>query len=276
MGSLISCSNCWYNALQAGSIGYRVGYCVDKRVILRRPDETTCKCLLRKDLMLESVLLENKLHSEQFGPENQLKRVMDNFPANDEVYQTTNIDLMNGDRVANIVSEYGEYDTKIESLSQLRQIQGSRAELAMHCLGRSYTDRCVVRGGGWKSGLHLFWWTRMKLEHEPMPNVTIDDLRYQLPVPIKRQIELVQWFILMLRLIFISDIACHARKEGDRIARLSNLAEEAAADTGIVSPRKLTNWIKKEGIRKIDKVLPHKRYKEIAQDLHQDSDIGGV
>ena len=265
MSPLLSCSNCWYNALQAGSLGTSFGYCAEYRVILRRPDETTCKRQLRKDLLLDSALREHQTHNEKFGPEDGLKLVQDGESAANEIYQTKEIGLINGDRVANLVTEYGEYGSKIESLAQLRSTEGSRAELALLSLARGYTNRCMSRDGNWKSGIHLLWWTRQKLQKEPIPHLDLDDFRYQLPIPIKRQIELGQWFILMLRLVFISDIAKHATESGDDIHSLADFAEDAALSSDVVDVGKLASWVKKVGIKRFDKVLPYNRYTEYCQ-----------
>ncbi len=63
--------------------------------------------------------------------------------------------ILESDPVSDVVAEYGEFDTKIESISQLRRIDGIRAEVAMLSLGRGYVRRCVARGGQWTSGLHM-------------------------------------------------------------------------------------------------------------------------
>ena len=57
----------------------------------------------------------------------------------------------------------------------------------------------------------------------------IDVLRYQLPVSIDRQQELVRWSLVMLRLVYIADVAGHSQPDGDRVAELASIAEDAAA-----------------------------------------------
>jgi hypothetical protein len=269
MSSLISCANCWYNPLQAGSLGSAFGYCVRHRVILRRPDETTCSLLTRKDLLLPSAQAEQQTHSELFGPETTLKVVSTREAADSALYQHETAGVLNGDRVVNLVAEYGDLDTKVESLAQLRATRGPRAEVAMLSLARGYTSRCVFRDGTWTSGLHLVWWTRTKLEEDPTPSITLEDLRFQLPVSLKRQLELVQWSLAMLRLSFISDIGYHAQPQKDSVGSLASLAEDAAAATGAVSLRKLLPWIKKTALPRFDKVLGYPRYQKLARELHR-------
>ena len=270
MSSLIACSNCWYNALQGGAVGSSTGYCVEHRTILRRADETTCGRLMRKDLLLQSAICENSFHAKRFGNNASLKLLANGSSAENEVYQTSNLGLVNGDPVVRLVTEYGEYNTKIESLAQLRSTTGPRAELAMLSLARGYTKRCVDSGGAWTSGLHLVWWTRQKLEKEPVPRIQIDDLRYHMPISIERQIELSQWLIMMMRIIYITDIAFYAQETGDPISSLADLAEEAAVETGTVSLRKLKAWTKKKALPRIDNALSRKRYGVLSQELHSD------
>ncbi len=275
MSSLISCANCWYNPLQAGSLGSTFGYCVRHRVILRRPDETTCAWLTRKDLLLPSAQAEQQIHQRLFGPDTNLKVITTREAAGSALYQQENAGVLNGDRVVNLVTEYGDLDTKVESLAQLRATRGPRAELAMLSLARGYTGRCVSRDGTWTAGLHLVWWTRNKLEEDPSPLITLEELRLQLPVSLKRQIELVQWSLVMLRLSFISDIGYHALPHKDPVGSLASLAEDAAAAIGTVSLRKLRPWIKKTALPRFDEVLGFARYKKLARELHRDPDDMG-
>jgi hypothetical protein len=224
---------------------------------------------MRKDLLLPTARAEQERHKKEFGPRMDLKIIGSKIVAEPDIFFAIPDGSMNGDRVASLVKEYGAYGTKIESLAQLRVTPGARAETAMLNLARGYTGRCVVRGGSWTSGLHLLWWTRQRMESDPVPQISIDDLRYQLPVPIERQKELVQWSLLMLRLVFIADVATHACSSKDRLAKLDAIAEDAAADTGIVSLRKLRSWVKKEAIPRFDRVLGESRYKKLAHELSQ-------
>lgn len=275
MSALIACSNCWYNPLQAGALGWHFGYCVEHRVVLRRPDETTCSLHIRKDLLFPSAQAEREHHGKVFGPGCALKVVKTRDEADSEIYRHQPEGPLNGDRVVSLVAEYGDLHSKIESLAQLRSTPGPRAETAMLSLARGYTSRCVTRGGRWTSGLHLVWWTRRRLEEDPAPSVALEDLRFQLPVSIKRQQELVQWSLAMLRLSFVSDIGFHGQAANDDIGKLASLAEDAAAGTETVSLRKLLSWIRKEALPRFDDVLGYPRYRELARGLHRDSDDHG-
>ena len=270
MSSLISCSNCWYNGLQAGSIGMSIGYCAEHKMILRRSDETTCSRLLRKDLTLESAKRESSVHRDKYLDDYSLLKVSDGETAESDTYRDRGQKVFNGDSVSNIVGEYGEYGAKIESLAQLRREGSTRAEIAMLSLARGYTNRCIMNGGEWTSGLHLFWWTMGRLESNPTPEISHMDLRYQLPMKIDRQVEVAQWYVLMFRLLFISDIAIHAGNHSEPIGALSDLPECAAEDTEIVSLRKLRAWIKREAVPRIKKALTIERYRELADQLHQE------
>lgn len=269
MSILISCSNCWYNPLQSGSLGSPFGYCVEHRVILRRPDETTCALHTRKDLLLPSALRENMYHMRVFGEDSSLKLVSTREAAESEIYRHESAEPLNGDPVVNLVAEYGDLGTKVESLAQLRSTPGPRAELAMLSLSRAYTNRCVKRDGGWTSGLHFVWWTRKRLEEDPAPSIALEDLRFHLPVPLERQLEIVQWSIAMLRLSLVSDIGYHGRCQNDDVGSLDSLAEEAAAATEVLDLRKLLRWIEKTALPRFDGVLGYARYKKLARELHQ-------
>lgn len=270
MSTLISCSNCWYNGLQAGSIGMSIGYCTEHKIILRRADETTCSRLLRKDLTLESAKRESSIHRDRYPNGYGLLKLSNGDPAESDTYRDRGQKVFNGDSVSNIVGEYGEYGAKIESLAQLRRDGSTRAEIAMLSLARCYTNRCMKNGGEWTSGLHLFWWTFGKLDSNPVPEISHADLRYQLPMKIDRQVEVAQWYVLMYRLLFISDVAIHAGFTGEPIGALSDLPECAAEDTEIVSFRKLRVWIKRKAIPRIKEALPIERYRELAEQLHQE------
>jgi hypothetical protein len=269
MSSLLSCANCWYNPLQSGSFGAPYGYCVEHNFVLRRSDETTCSLQMRKDLLLPAARAEQQNHARVFGPGSSLKLVNGAADADPEVYRAEPDTSLNGDPVVNIVCDYGLLNTKIESLAQLRFMQNARAETAMLNLARGYTRRCVENQGSWTSGLHLLWWTRERMQADPEPRVTIDDLRYQLPVSINRQQELVRWSLIMLRLVYIADVAGHAQSDGDRVAELSSIAEDAAADTEIISLRKLRAWVKREAIPRFDAALDRARYRRLAQQVRQ-------
>lgn len=270
MRHLLSCSNCWYNGLQSGAVGSSLGYCAEYDVVLRRADETTCARQLRKDLLFDSSLASNVDHRRSFRSEDSPQLLADARRVTNGEFVESDKRLLRGEAVARVVAEYGEYGTKIESLAQLRALPGARAELAMTSLARAYTKRCCDRGGNWTSGVHLLWWTRLRLEEVPQPEIGLGDLRHQLPVDLSRQVELAAWWILMLRLVFISDVGSHARAAGHAVGSLADLAERAAEATTTPSVRKLSVWIRKKGLSAIDAVLPERGYRELARELHRE------
>jgi hypothetical protein len=260
--TLISCANCWFNGLQYGSVGLSFGYCTEHRLVLRKPDETTCGRQVRKDFLLYSAKESNRHHQKSFSKDIITTFDTKNIIDNREFIEKDN-SFISHDDVGSIVAEYGEYDSKIESLSQLRSLKTFRSEFALLSLGRAYADRCVVRGGSWTSGIHLFWWIKRRLINaelaEPMPS----DLRYSTSGSLQRQVELASWSLLMFRLTFISDLGIHSRESSDSIDELSEIAEQAALDTEIPSKRKLLAWINKKGKQMLESAMPEQRYKDI-------------
>jgi hypothetical protein len=268
---LLSCTNCCFNALQYDAIGTSVGYCTEHRVILNCASELTCGRHLRKDLSLDSARREHEVHRSQFPPGRVV--LLRNKAQANGVYTSSgdgDLESLRRDPVANAVAEYGLLDTKIESLSQLRALPGTRAEISMLCLGRTYVRRCVERGGAWTSGLHLVMWTRRRLSEDP--RIDVDDLRDEAALPLARRIDLAKWAVVMLRLIFVSDVATYAREAGDRFGRLADLAESAAAETRVPSTRKLTAWTRRVGEKRFDAVLPWNTYVRLSRELHRDQD----
>lgn len=214
---------------------------------------------------------EREAHSKQFAPSVIVRLTRKKEPANGGYTSDSLADLarLDGDPVALAAREYGKLESKIASISQLRFLPGIRPELAMMSLGRAYVNRCVQNNGPWTSGVHLIWWTRGRLQE--VPDVKVDDLRVEMPVPLSRQVELARWSIMMMRLILISDVASYAKKT-ERIARLASFAEQAAEGTGELSPRRLLGWIKRKGEGLFDDALPQAKYEEIATNLHRDTD----
>lgn len=267
---LHSCANCWFNGLQAGSVGISVGYCTEHRVVLRQPDHTTCGRHIRLDLTFDSAQQQSRLHSAVYTCLDGVQRVADGAVVRDGGYIDHRVAALRSDPVGAIVTDYGEYGAKIESLAQLRALGTSRAEFALLSLGRAYVDRCVSRGGRWTSGLHLLWWTRQRLIDHLRPALSAADFRYQSAGSIGRQIELAQWWLVMLRLVFISDIGAHALDEDGTMGELADVAERAAADTQVPSLRKLTAWIRSTGLPLLDRCLPESRYRELAAEVHRE------
>jgi hypothetical protein len=271
---MLSCANCWYNPLQHDTIGLSVGYCVEHHVVLRRSDETTCGRQRRKDLSLPAVRAAHDGHRSQVKSDGVYKMKRQRTlvvvePATEAEIEVDARDLQ-ADTVGKVVSEYGELNAKIESLSQLRQIPGIRADIALFSLGRAYVNRCVDRGGSWTSGVHLLWWAGERLAVEP--DVRPTDVRMQAPVTLERQIELATWSVLILRLTFIADVAEHAAAtNGSPVATLRNLAERAAEETGNgIKAKPLLRWSARVARRALYEALPEDEYRRLAIALHKD------
>ena len=220
--------------------------------------------------MLASADQQRLQHGAVYARNDGVQRLVDQLAVDNGEYVEPDSRYLDDDSVARIVVEYGELDTKIESLAQLRVVPGYRAELAMLSLGRSYAYRCCELGGRWTSGLHLFWWTRDKLEREPVPQLLSSDLRYQSAASLKRQVELAQWRLMMFRLVFISDIGAHAERDGHPIMGLADLAERAAEETETPNVHKLRTWIRTRALPEIGSLMPEKQYRRMARELHVD------
>jgi len=268
----LSCVNCCYNALQYDTLGMTFGYCTEHRRVLQSASELTCGRHLRKDLPIESARRERDLHQQRFSPAfvsvlRSRKRANGSYSS----ARAEDLAVLRRDTVADVVTDYGRLDAKIESLAQLRAMGGARSEIAMLSLSRSYVSRCVERQGQWTSGLHLLWWTRKRLAEEPV--VEVEDFRVETPLPLTRQLDLAKWSILMLRLIFISDVGSYARANGSVVKRLSSLAEDAASATGSLSSHKLLRWVRRQATTRFDSALPEHKYVELSRRLHRDQDI---
>ncbi len=261
---LLSCSNCCFNALQYDTVGLTVGYCAAHQVVLRQADFTTCGQHLRKDLGIESSEAVAAQHAARYDKATITDLVGAGVNGG---YLEVDASGIRGDRVARTVTDYGFLPSKIASLAQLRVLPGGRAEIAMLSLGRTYVRRCVSLGGSWTSGVHLTWWARERLDAEP--NLVPTDFRLQSSATIRRQTELAQWSIVMLRLTFIADVASYATRTRDEVGQLSDLAEEAAVEAG-TSLRKLLRFVRKRAIPRLLSPLPESRYRQIAAELHRD------
>jgi hypothetical protein len=268
---LLSCVNCCHNPLQSDALGTSVGYCTQHRRLLLTPSHLTCGRHFRKDLPAAQAAQERDAHAKRFTPSAivQLTKKKELANGGSTSVSSADFDDLSADPVAVAAREYGKLESKIGSIAQLRFLPGIRPELAMMSLGRVYVNRCVQNKGPWTSGLHLIWWTRRRLRE--VPDVKVEDLRVETPVPLSRQVELARWSIMMMRLILISDVASYASKQ-ERIARLASLAEHAAADTGELSPGRLERWIKRKGEDLFDAALPQGKYEEIAATLHKEPD----
>lgn len=264
---LYACQNCWFNGLQYGDIGTAHGYCVRHRKILNMPDRTTCGLHLRKDLTLGRAEETAKVHEKHYAGD-VVSRIAENKAYDSDVSsEPDDLSLLKEDAVADAVTDYGEIGSTIESLAQLKVMPGARAELAMLSLGRSYVNNCVARNGGtWKSGLHLYWWSRRRLTD--IPEIRLADLRNAGATPLARQSELSAWSLIMLRLTFIEDMTIYAERQGDPFGKVSSLTEQAALALDSFNLRKLIKWLKAVAGPQLDKQLPRDRYYTLAKELH--------
>jgi hypothetical protein len=267
---LVSCVNCCHNPLQSDAVGTQYGYCTQHRRLLLVPEQLTCGRHLRKDLPMTTAAVEAQRHERQFTPAAVVR--LSEKPQRPVNGGYTSVDAADfarlaDDKVCDIVFDHGKVDSKIATMAQLRVLDGGRAELAMLSLARAYVRWCVSHEGKWTSGLHLLWWTRKKLTS--IPDVRGTDLRTASPLPPARQIELAQWALVMMRLIFVSDIAAYAGK-GDRFGKLASLAEEAAEETEQLSATRLLRWVERRAAPAFDAALSGKRYEQLADELRGD------
>ena len=124
------------------------------------------------------------------------------------------------------------------------------------------------QGGRWTSGIHLYSWTRNTLLGEP--EVTADDIRTELAIALDRQVSIAKWSLLMLRLVFLSDLGFHADTPSVRkLRRLPILAAEA---TGSLSYSALHNWVKREGVKLADRALSPSAVERIKEDVKVSDD----
>ncbi len=279
--NLHSCANCWHNALQYDSVGLRVGYCTRHRVVLRQADLSTCGQQRRKDLLHISAVRASNRQSETF-PAYEVVRI-DGQPFNGSAgsYISNSRSLLT-DSVASTVVEY-HTQPRIATFAQLRKTDGCRAELALTSLGRAYVHNCMVSDQKWTSGVNLMWWVMERCVREPEPVVQYDkDIRYELPVAPERQVALAKSSLLMLRLVFLSDMGRHAasspqQHEGSPLIRdasqtmqpLETLADDAAEATG-TELAELQGWIQDVGMKRLDAALPKDKYEAIQQELHRE------
>lgn len=278
--NLHSCANCCHNGLQYDSIGSRLGYCTLWRLVLRHADHTTCGSQRRKDLLFQSAELARRRQCERF-PAYEITRV-DGQPLNGTTHEYVSNDRsLLSDPVGSTVSEYRDYE-RIATFAQLRRTPGGRAELALTSLSRAYVANCVESGGTWTAGVHIMWWVRERFEKEPEPDLRYDqDLRYELPVSPERQLTLAKWSLLMLRLMFLSDMGRHAaqsqqgdeapaviREAGQAVMTLETIADDAAEETG-TDLGSLRTWVQDMGLRRLDEALPRSRYDAIRAEVHR-------
>ncbi|WP_155820248.1 hypothetical protein [Komagataeibacter europaeus] len=265
------CQNCWFNGLQFGALGLAVGYCARHKKILNAPDSTTCGQQIRKDLGLSRAQAVSVIHSEQFD-QNKIVRWIDNIEVkSDTSISSRDNNILRTDIVAEAVTDYGNLDSKIESLSQLKalSLKTARADVAFVSLGRSYVRNCIRNGGKWISGIHLYWWTKRRLAH--VPDIAIEELRFLGSAQITRQIDLTKWSIIMLKLTLVDDIVQYSRESNDELGSTPGLLDYVADHISTFNVRRLSLFIRKEIIPLLDSHLNYDRYQEISRELHKDN-----
>jgi hypothetical protein len=263
---LPSCQNCWFNGLQYGALGLAVGYCARHRIILNAADRTTCGLHLRKDLTVSRAREVSEIHKKRY-PVEYIARLHDGrCYAADVSNNEKDKEHLRKDVIADIVIDYGELGSTIESLAQLKAIPGARAELTMLSLGRGYIAHCMSCGGPWTSGLHLYWWSRRRITE--LPEIKVEDLRTVGAAQLARQANLTSWSLVMLRLTFIDDIATYANQQNDALGKVGNLPEQAALALDSFNLRTLSKWLKKEAAPQLDARLSQVRYTELAKQLN--------
>ncbi len=264
--TLLSCVNCCHNPLQSDSLGTSMGFCTEHRRVLLSPAQLTCGRHLRKDLTAPRAIVQRERHQARYTPSAVVRLDDPGRPANGGYTSNEAADMrhLEHDHVGLAVLDYGKLDSKIASLAQLRSLEGARPELARLSLARAYVNRCMDRGGKWTSGVHLLWWTRRRLLDRP--EVGVSDIRGDLAIPLARQVELAEWSLVMLRILFISDVGHYAPRT-DPVHRLATFAEDAATATGVLSPKNLLGWLKREGVKLFDAALPEQKYDALATKL---------
>lgn len=265
---LHSCQNCWFNGLQYGALGLAVGYCSRHKKILNFADGTTCGLHMRKDLTLHRAIEISEFHKSHYTGDCVTRIVDAGCHALDVSDGDEDKMRLRKDAVAGAVLDYGELGSTIESLAQLKVLSGARAELAMLSLGRTYIKNCMARNGKWTSGLHLYWWSRSRIEE--IPEIRVEELRSVGATNLARKFDLTSWSLVMLRLTFIEDITIYAGQQGDALGKVESLTEQAALALDTFNLRTLKKWLKSEAAPQLDKRLSRDRYAELASALHRE------
>lgn len=266
---LHSCQNCWFNGLQYGALGLSVGYCSRHKKILNIADTTTCSLHVRKDLTVEHAQQVSEIHRKAY-PSESIIRIIDNKEHKEDT-STNEKDfaLLRKNPVGEAVLDFGSLGSTIESLAQLKAMDGVKAEVAMVSLARGYVGNCMSRNGGkWTSGLHLYRWTKNRLAD--IPEIGVEDLRTVWGSQLARQSTLLAWSVIMLRLTFIDDIISYAAKQNDPLGKINSLTEQAARSLDTFNLKNLSRWLKSEAIPQLDKGLSKYRYEELANKFHDE------
>jgi hypothetical protein len=264
---LQSCQNCWFNGLQYGALGLPVGYCSRHQKILNAAEGTTCGLQIRKDLPLKRAQQVASVHAARYADSVIVQIYRDEEAGREISSDMKDLASLRSDPVGEIVSDYGMLDSNIESLAQLKILSGARAEVAMLSLARGYISNCVRQNGSWTSGLHLYWWTKNRLPE--IPEIAVKDLRTTGGLQLSRQLDLIAWSVVMLRLTLIDDIIEYAAAQHDPIGEVKELLQKAAEAVQTFNLRNLSRWLKTEALPHLDRKLPYERYKILSRQLHQ-------
>jgi hypothetical protein len=266
---LQSCENCWFNGLQYGAIGLSVGYCTIHKVILNFSAHTTCKNHMRKDLALQRALEVSEHHSNYYPSDGIVTIFDEHIDRHDISKASADLSRLREDSIGELVVDYGYFGSKIESLSQLRRVKGARAEVAMLSLSRAYVNNCYKKNKNkWTSGIHLYWWTKSRLSD--IPSIRVEDIRSTEGLQLSRQVELITWSIVMMRLTFIEDIAVYANYFNNDLGKAVGILDEAASINQSFNVHKLSRWMKKEAVPLLDSYLSADQYFEISNSVHVD------
>ncbi len=241
---------------------------MEHRAVLHAADSLTCGRLFRRDLLLPEANAESELHQRSFSREH-IVQLRTKVNARATGHADDDVSVLSKNAAGKEVTDYGRLGTKIVSLSRLSMIPGARAELARLSLSRTYVRRCVEQGGLWTSGIHQLSWTIDRLL-EP-PEIELDDLRDDAPVPQTRQRDLAQWSLVMLRLTFLSDVG-HLAPDSDDVASLRDLPEAAAAAVDEIDFGTLMKWVVQKGWDAAVEAFPRDRYEQLTRELHRDPD----
>jgi len=174
--------------------------------------------------------------------------------------------LLREDAVGDLAVDYGQLSSSIETIARLSSIETARSDVAMTSLGRAYVRNCIRNNGSWTSGIHLFWWTKKRLDK--VPEVKIHDIRYAGGPTLDRLTQLTSWSIMMFRITLIDDIVVHAGST-DEIGQATDLLDKAATEIQVFNTRKLADWLRREVIPLLDARLSYDRYAEVARRLRE-------
>ncbi|WNV06943.1 hypothetical protein RP726_20945 (plasmid) [Candidatus Methylospira mobilis] len=270
---LQSCQNCWFNGLQYGALGLSVGYCSRHDKILNAAEGTTCGQHMRKDLSLKRAKEVASIHKNRYSDSVIINIYRDEEAEREISSDEKDVDLLRGDSVGDLVTNYGKLDTKIISLAQLNMLAGTkygaRAEVAMLSLARGYVSNCMRLNGNWTSGLHIYWWTKNRLAE--IPDIQTSDIRTTGGINLHRQVDLTSWSIIMLRLTLIDDVIEHAATQNDPIGEVKGLLQKASEAVQTFNPDKLSKWMRAKAQPALDKKLTYERYQELSRNLHRDT-----